>query len=347
MDSSSQDDFGPILDTLVYLTHDWLAGFINALKTYRTTIGLPPPHPNYPLPVEFPFGGLTEVFHWVQIFDNATQVDRSFRVRMRLIEGDASRWEPLVWTVYSGAITFGCVELDRRVFVNQSLVSVDPLFILEGLADAVQRRTKLIVSSRIVMRAATDDGQPYTNSDQGYWYELYEVRTASNELVKELGSSVLNAGCLFPTPTGTREHLRIRFVVLSTGFPTMYSYVVSSSRYLVKICDLVGSVAAFCRKMFNSVPCHFTLERCKNVGSVGCGSGDSGFSMTDAMEVERKDGAPEGPYANVRVGVELRKEKFAKEYAEYGRVLTRMGDQVVISLAVVELDKQIPFLGIV
>ncbi|KAG7087159.1 hypothetical protein E1B28_013139 [Marasmius oreades] len=190
---STQNDLNPVLDTLVYLTYDWLVGFIDALKTYRAAIGIPPPHPNYPLPVEFPFGGLTEVFHWVQIFDNTTQVDRSFRVRMRLFEGNADRWEPLVWTIYSGNITFGSVELDRRIFVDQSVVSVDPLFILEGMADAVKRRTKLIVSSRIVMRAKVVNGQPSTNPDQNYWYELFEVRTAaSGEFVKELGRRMIS-----------------------------------------------------------------------------------------------------------------------------------------------------------
>ncbi|KAL0580025.1 hypothetical protein V5O48_001958 [Marasmius crinis-equi] len=177
----TQQELDHVIDTLVTFAHDWLLGFIHAMKTYRATVGLPPPHPHYPLPVEFPFGGLTEVFHWVQIFDNATQVDRSFRVRMRHYEGNADRWEPLLWTIYSGTITFGSVELDRRVYVDQSVFSVDPLFVLEGMADAVKRRTKLTVSSRILMQQVSQV------HDENIWYELFEVRTASNELVKELG----------------------------------------------------------------------------------------------------------------------------------------------------------------
>ncbi|KAJ8094016.1 hypothetical protein AAF712_008106 [Marasmius tenuissimus] len=178
---NTQDELSPILETLVSLAHDWLLGFVHAMKTYRATIGLPPPHPQYPLPVEFPFGGLTEVFHWVQIFDNETQVDRSFRVRMRHFEGNAERWEPLLWVIYSGTFTFGTVELDRRVYVDQSVFSVDPLFVLEGMADAVKRHTKLTVSSRILMQEVS------SVQDENIWFELFEVRTASDELVKELG----------------------------------------------------------------------------------------------------------------------------------------------------------------
>ncbi|KAK7023688.1 hypothetical protein VNI00_016571 [Paramarasmius palmivorus] len=184
-----QDEFGPVINTLSYLAHDWLHGFVQAIKTYRATIGLPPPHPAYPLPAAFPFGGLTEVFHWVQIFDDATQVDRSFRVRMAFTEGNAARWDPLVWTVYSGNIVIGTVELDRRIFVDQSVVSVDPIFILEGMADAVRRQTKLVVSSRIIMR--TPNGQVATPNNS-VWYEVYEVRTAADEVVKELGRRVIS-----------------------------------------------------------------------------------------------------------------------------------------------------------
>ncbi|KAK1215539.1 hypothetical protein PQX77_021841 [Marasmius sp. AFHP31] len=178
---NTQNELSPILETLISLAHDWLLGFVYTVKTYRATIGLPPPHPQYPLPVEFPFGDLTEVFHWVQIFDNETQVDRSFCLRIKHVEGDAECWEPLQWVIYGETFTLGTLELDRRVYVDQFVFSVDPLFVLEGMADAVKRRTKLTVSSRILMQEVSPV------QDENIWYELFEVRTASDELVKELG----------------------------------------------------------------------------------------------------------------------------------------------------------------
>ncbi|KAK7030440.1 hypothetical protein VNI00_014011 [Paramarasmius palmivorus] len=180
-----QDELGPVINTLSYLAHDWLYGFVQAIKTYRATIGLPPPHPAYPLPAVFPFGELTEVFNWVQLVDDATQINQRFPVRMAFTEGNAARWDPLVWTVHSRDIVIGTLELDRRISGDgdQFVISVDPIFILEWMGKAVRRQTKLVVSSRIIMR--TPKGQVATPTNS-VWYEVYEVRTAADELVKEL-----------------------------------------------------------------------------------------------------------------------------------------------------------------
>ncbi|KAK7023697.1 hypothetical protein VNI00_016580 [Paramarasmius palmivorus] len=184
-----QDEFSPVISTLSYLAHDWLHGFVQAIKTYRATIGLPPPHPAYPLPATFPFGELTEVFNWVQLVDDATQINQRFPVRMAFTEGNAARWDPLVWVVHSGDIVIGILELDRRVSIDQSVISVDPIFILERMGEAVQRQTKLVVSSHIIM--CTPNGQVATTNNS-VWYEVYEVRTAADELVQELVRRVIS-----------------------------------------------------------------------------------------------------------------------------------------------------------
>ncbi|KAK7022032.1 hypothetical protein VNI00_017066 [Paramarasmius palmivorus] len=110
--SLSDGNLGPVINTLAALVKDWLQGLVDSLHMYRRLVGAPPPHPNYPLPADFPFGSLSQVFHWVQIFDDANQANRSFRVRMSLFEGRPERWEPLLWSVHSGNVVLGSVELD-------------------------------------------------------------------------------------------------------------------------------------------------------------------------------------------------------------------------------------------
>uniref|UniRef100_A0A0W0FDN9 Uncharacterized protein n=1 Tax=Moniliophthora roreri TaxID=221103 RepID=A0A0W0FDN9_MONRR len=122
-----------VLTTLSALVKDWLQGFLDALQTYHRFVGVPPPHPSYPLPAEFPFEGLSEVFHWIQVVDDATQVNHNLPVKVSLLPGRADHWEPLLWVIHSGTTVIGSVELDRRIYADQSVVSIDPVFILESL----------------------------------------------------------------------------------------------------------------------------------------------------------------------------------------------------------------------
>ncbi|ESK83729.1 hypothetical protein Moror_2100 [Moniliophthora roreri MCA 2997] len=183
--TTSDDNFGPVINTLTALVKDWLQSLVDSLQTYRHLVGVPPPHPSYPLPADFPFGSLSQVFHWVQIFDDVNQVNRSFRVRMSLFEGRTDRWEPLLWSVHSGNVVLGSVELDRRLYADQSVVSIDPIFILESLIHATTFHRKIVVSSRIVLLAPTSAAPP---SASYIWTEIFEIRRSdNNELIKELG----------------------------------------------------------------------------------------------------------------------------------------------------------------
>ncbi|ESK93810.1 hypothetical protein Moror_13060 [Moniliophthora roreri MCA 2997] len=176
MESPSQawEKLGPVLDTLVALVKDWLHGIIDALHLYRLLIGIQPPHPNYPLPVEFPLGpSISQTFTWVQILDDAKQIRMSFRVELGFSEGNVERWEPIMWSVYSGNVVLGSLQLDRRVYADYqfSRACLDPIFVLENLLQAITLRQRIIVSTRIVML------QPKTPAPFGWrvWNEIVEI----------------------------------------------------------------------------------------------------------------------------------------------------------------------------
>ncbi|ESK90008.1 hypothetical protein Moror_7938 [Moniliophthora roreri MCA 2997] len=170
-----------VLTTLSALVKDWLQGFLDALQTYHRFVGVPPPHPSYPLPAEFPFEGLSEVFHWIQVVDDATQVNHNLPVKVSLLPGRADHWEPLLWVIHSGTTVIGSVELDRRIYADQSVVSIDPVFILESLILAVSLHRKVVVSSRIIL--TTPPTSPST-----IWTEIFEIRQSdTNRVLRELG----------------------------------------------------------------------------------------------------------------------------------------------------------------
>ncbi|KAK7047083.1 hypothetical protein VNI00_006744 [Paramarasmius palmivorus] len=221
MSNPSQSIAPSVLASLVALIKDWLQGFVDALKTYRHLVAtLPPPHPNPPLPGDFPFSNLSEVFHWVQVVDDTRmhQVNHNYPVTISLLPGRAEHWEPLVWAIHTGNIVLGSIELDRRVYADQSVVSIDPLFILETMILAVTLRQKLIVSSRVVMI-------PSPGTDQNAWNEIFEVRRAdANLVVRELGRRTTTSQPRFcPTcrtwlpqagPNFCLEHLNVSIILL-------------------------------------------------------------------------------------------------------------------------------------
>uniref|UniRef100_A0A0W0FDJ1 Uncharacterized protein n=1 Tax=Moniliophthora roreri TaxID=221103 RepID=A0A0W0FDJ1_MONRR len=167
----ANEDIRPLIDTLAALTKDWMQSIINALQLYRRVIDIPPPHPDYPLPVEFPFSNLTQAFNWVQTFDDSSQVRRAFRVRLEYYEGRADRWEPLVWSVYSGNIVLGSFQLDRHIYANQALkIFIDPIFILGNLVYAISIRQTLIISTRIAMSESL--------VGRHVWNEIIEIHPA-------------------------------------------------------------------------------------------------------------------------------------------------------------------------
>ncbi|EEB90350.1 hypothetical protein MPER_11452, partial [Moniliophthora perniciosa FA553] len=94
----------------------------------------------------------------------------------------------LVWSVWSGRLSLGQIELDNRIFDYphaRSIIQVDALLILESMAAAISRR-----STATITTYTFDDSSTIGIPTQTW--RVIGLRSASGEWIHEYGRHMIS-----------------------------------------------------------------------------------------------------------------------------------------------------------
>ncbi|KAJ7766057.1 hypothetical protein B0H16DRAFT_385250 [Mycena metata] len=175
-----------ITDELRSWVHLWLAG-ISASWALHDTLGLPLPHPTYPLPPSFPFGPFLtwQNFEWVHEY-GANQIHHRYAVSFAFYGRTSGPDSSVVWKILSGAIELGIFEIAGPIFDARSQLPF-PLgshIVLEALLASLATRRPVRLGSHIIR---LPEGERIGTSA----VQFFELRTPEQEVIRHVGTRLI------------------------------------------------------------------------------------------------------------------------------------------------------------
>ncbi|KAF9446968.1 hypothetical protein P691DRAFT_151912 [Macrolepiota fuliginosa MF-IS2] len=168
------------------LSASWIRSLRDTLQMFAT---LPPTHPNYPLPSDFPFSttSLKEKIHWIEAV-GSDAIPYRFNVRLEYYIDTSHDWSPAIWVVRSSAMSvLGRVEVDYRILADrESPLTISSDFVLEMMVQSLLREQPLRLSSRV-----TPNSNPVVYPGLVGNIEMFELRTLSGMLIMEVARRIV------------------------------------------------------------------------------------------------------------------------------------------------------------
>ncbi|KAJ7591988.1 hypothetical protein C8J56DRAFT_1162503 [Mycena floridula] len=185
--NNTPDQTKYITETLMGLVEGWLYGIHQSITTITRGGTVPPPHPGWPFPPGFPDGvfRIKENFNWWETNHQlGCQRKHGYFVNFEF-QGHPEDWSPLSWTLTSGLIQLGSIQMDSRIYYDSTpFLGINAHFIIRCMLASISNRDILRVTSRV--REDRSVMPPV-------WLEIFEARTATHgRLVEEFGRRVIH-----------------------------------------------------------------------------------------------------------------------------------------------------------
>ncbi|KAJ6528664.1 hypothetical protein DFH09DRAFT_1327671 [Mycena vulgaris] len=175
-----------ILHELRHLVYFWVLGVRNNWKTY-TGLGLPEPHPDYPLPPGFLFKvdcKISETMEWIHEYDRE-QIHHRHPIKFGFA---GCRGAAASWKVSTGNILLARFEIPRFIYTDPTFV-VTPDLIFSGILES------LAAAAPAEVRSSLDTNWVWGCSDP-YYVEEYELCLARRP--------IQSVGCRLAQPCHAR-----------------------------------------------------------------------------------------------------------------------------------------------
>ncbi|KAJ7511185.1 hypothetical protein B0H11DRAFT_2215022 [Mycena galericulata] len=177
-----------ITDELRGWVHMWLAG-VRISWVLHAALGLPLPHPNFPLPRAFPFNPFCvwEIFEWVHEYGSDLQIRHSYVVSFAFHGRTRGAGSSAAWKIVCGDIELGVFEIAGSLYDDRAQfpLVLGAELILDALLVSLTSRRPVRLASYVVWpldHAATDTRGAV---------RLFELRTPE-ELIQRLAARAVD-----------------------------------------------------------------------------------------------------------------------------------------------------------
>ncbi|EKM77881.1 hypothetical protein AGABI1DRAFT_129676 [Agaricus bisporus var. burnettii JB137-S8] len=161
------------------LSASWIRTIRQSLQLFSVVPGF---HPNYPLPLDFPFSNtpIQEKVHWFEE-GSSDSARYKFNVYLEYHLDRALNSFPAIWILRSSDISIlGRVEVDYRILHDtESPIRLTADFVLEMMEQSLHFEQPLRLSSRTITNSSDRGGAPTIS-------EIFELRAFSGVLIMEV-----------------------------------------------------------------------------------------------------------------------------------------------------------------
>lgn len=173
-----------ITDELRAWVHGWLAG-VRASWALHADLGLPLPHPSYPLPPSFPFGAFCEWqgFEWVHEY-GAEQLYHSYLVSLAFYGRTGGPDSSVVWKIMSGEVVLAVFEVAGPIYDDPALpFTLGANLVVEALLASLALHCPVRLGSHII---------PLPSGLEPAAVQFFELQTPEQAVIQHVAGRVIN-----------------------------------------------------------------------------------------------------------------------------------------------------------
>ncbi|KAJ6598595.1 hypothetical protein B0H10DRAFT_1959412 [Mycena sp. CBHHK59/15] len=175
-----------IMDELRSWVCTWLQG-VRSEWTMHTSLNLPAPYPNYPLPSGFPFGdfSMSQTFEWIHEY-GAEQIRHSYPADFRFHGRTYGRSSSVAWKVSTtNEVVLGVFEIAGPVYDDPCLpFEIGPDLVFEAMLASLATHKPVHLGSHIGVVVL----QNHNNANTAQSVQFFELRTSDHSLIRRVGA---------------------------------------------------------------------------------------------------------------------------------------------------------------